>query len=208
MSVDFILVRHGETDFNQNHVLQGWLDVPLNAAGCRQAELAAEELRNETFDEVWLSDLKRAAETAEYILRFHPGLPVRFSPELREWKLGILQGKSYEELKRAMPEMTEMLRNEAIDLEIPGGESRSGFQKRIETVFRRIAAGSEGKRLLVVTHGGVLARLYRFIRGSLPAPGIVGNASVSKVRCDLETGTWMILKWGGEETEQAAPPAL
>ena len=208
MSVDFTLVRHGETDFNLNHVLQGWMDVPLNDAGRRQAEIAAEELRNESFDEIWLSDLQRSVKTAEYILKYHPGLPVRLFPELREWKLGILQGKSYEELKRTMPEMTEKLRNEAIDLKIPGGESRSEFQKRIETFFRRTAAGSEGKRILVVTHGGVLARLYRFIRGSLPAPGIVGNASVNKVRCDLKTGTWTILKWGGEETECTAPPAL
>ena len=75
MFTDFILVRHGETPYNQEHVLQGWIDTPLNENGYHQAELTAEMLRNEPIEEACFSDLQRAAETARIILKYHPGVP-------------------------------------------------------------------------------------------------------------------------------------
>ena len=211
MFSDLILVRHGETEYNRNLIIQGWQDVPLNETGHRQAVLTARILRDEVFDEVWASDMKRTLETAEHILEFHPGIPVHPCSGLREWKLGILQGKSLDEIKRTLPEMSETLAREDIDLEIPGGERRSEFQKRVEETFRQIAAVSSGKRILVVTHGGVLARVFRFLhRGPVPQRiRIPGNASVSRIRFDHETGHWAVLEWDkGNLPREITPPAL
>lgn len=54
------IVRHGETDDNRRGIIQGHLDTPLNAAGVRQARLAADALADVPFDAAYTSDLSRA----------------------------------------------------------------------------------------------------------------------------------------------------
>lgn len=205
MFTDFILVRHGETDYNKLRVLQGWIDTSLNRTGYQQANITAEILREELFDEVWHSDLQRVAKTAEAILKYHPGIPRFPHIPLREWKLGFIQNMSHEQLEKEYPEYEDMLKNEDSDLELPDGERRSEFQARINTAFQELAERSPGKRLLIVTHGGVLVRLYHFLGGEIPESGkvpIPGNASVSRVRYDHEAKQWSILAWNQIYSQQ------
>ena len=63
------IIRHGQTDLNKKHVLQGRVDEPLNEDGIRQAKAAAARLRSlgVTIDEVWSSPLGRAQDTARVI---------------------------------------------------------------------------------------------------------------------------------------------
>ena len=63
------IIRHGQTDLNKNHVLQGRVDEPLNEDGLRQAKFAAALLRtlDVSIDQVWSSPLQRAKDTAEII---------------------------------------------------------------------------------------------------------------------------------------------
>lgn len=195
---DFILVRHGETDYNKNHVIQGWVDTPLNEIGRKQAETAAEVLKNESFDEVWYSDLQRAANTAEAILKYHPEVPSFSSPELREWHLGFMQDMSYAELQEKNPEYKKMLRTESMNLPVQDGESRSQFQLRVHSFLQKLADRSSGKRILIVSHGGVLVRLFRLAGGVIPPEGSIpvpGNASVSRIRYDHERKNWSLLIW-------------
>ena len=63
------LVRHGETDWNNEKRLQGWADISLNAKGVKEAEEVAEKLKNVHFDDAFCSDLERAEVTAETILK-------------------------------------------------------------------------------------------------------------------------------------------
>ena len=215
MITDLILVRHGETSYNRDHIIQGWLDIPLNENGICQAERTAEILRDESIDEIWHSDLQRAADTAHAIRKYHPDVPLYPYPQVREWKLGILQDRSYPELERDFPEYVRMLQNESVELSIPGGESRKEFQERVNQAFQELAERSPGKSLLVVTHGGVLVRFYRFLGGEVPASGKItgpGNASVTRARYDHETKEWTMLAWNQIYSPQAenykAPPAL
>ena len=55
MFTDFILVRHGETDYNKLHVIQGWVDIPLNETGHQQAAVTAEMLRCKIARRIWQS---------------------------------------------------------------------------------------------------------------------------------------------------------
>ena len=215
MFTDFIFVRHGETPYNQEHIIQGWIDIPLNENGHQQAKKTAEILRNEKIDAACFSDLQRAAETAKEILKYHPGVPAIPCSQLREWHLGILQNCSYPELNMTMPEYVKMLQTESMEMPIPSGESRNEFQKRINQAFQDMAERFPGKRILTVTHGGVLVRLYRFLGGEVPAEGkipIPGNASVSRVRYDHETKTWSLIAWNQicspQTGTQTAQPSL
>ena len=198
MFTDFILVRHGETSYNKEGILQGWTDVPLNETGKKQAEKTAEILKKESFDEVWFSDLQRAADTASAILKYHPGVPAYPNPSIREWHLGILENKPYEMLRQEFSDYAKMLRTELVEMPVPGGESRGDFQKRINNAFQDLAERSPGKRCLIVTHGGVLVRLFRMLGGEIPRSGTIpvpGNASVSRIRYDHDAKQWIFLEW-------------
>ena len=198
MITDFVIVRHGETSYNEKRIIQGWMDTPLNENGYQQAMATARALQNEHFDEAWFSDLQRAAETARKILEFHPETPRFSNMYLREWRLGILQNMSHAEIEAAIPEYETMLQDESIDIPIPSGESRSEFAKRVGTVFQELADRSPGKRLLVVTHGGVLGRLYRYIGADLLGEGKLpptGNASVCRISYDHDTKQWTAFSW-------------
>lgn len=61
------IVRHGETDDNRRGIIQGHLDTPLNAAGVRQACLAADALADVPFDAAYTSDLSRARKVRNII---------------------------------------------------------------------------------------------------------------------------------------------
>lgn len=58
------LTRHGQTNLNAEHLMQGRTDEPLNYAGLRQAEEMRKKIGNICFDAVFSSPLRRAVRTA------------------------------------------------------------------------------------------------------------------------------------------------
>ena len=64
------IIRHGQTDLNKMHILQGRVDEALNEDGIRQAKDAAKMLESLgiTIDSVWSSPLLRAQDTARIIV--------------------------------------------------------------------------------------------------------------------------------------------
>ena len=63
------IMRHGKTDWNARHLLQGHTDIPLNEEGRKMAEDAREKYRDLHFDLCYCSPLSRAWETAELFLK-------------------------------------------------------------------------------------------------------------------------------------------
>ncbi len=87
-----ILVRHGETDWNRIHRLQGGdSDTPLNETGRTQAQRLALRLTDEDVRAVYTSPLKRALDTALEIARYHR-LKVKTLSSLKEIHVGKLEG--------------------------------------------------------------------------------------------------------------------
>lgn len=72
--VKVYIVRHGETEENRQGIMQGQLDTPLNAAGLRQAELAADALEDVPFGAAYSSDLQRARKVRTRLREFIPEL--------------------------------------------------------------------------------------------------------------------------------------
>jgi probable phosphoglycerate mutase len=88
----FYFLRHGETDWNKNHIAMGQTDIELNGVGLAQSYKAAEDLRKEKFTSIACSPLKRALQTAN-IISEHYSLPITIIDELKEASFGVMEGQ-------------------------------------------------------------------------------------------------------------------
>ena len=93
-----ILVRHGETVDNVNHIMQGQTQGQLTAQGLLQAHRLAESLRSEPIDVFVSSDLKRSVDTCRVVAEAH-GKDVVTTPLLRERDWGSFTGRYIPSLK-------------------------------------------------------------------------------------------------------------
>lgn len=85
------IIRHGITDWNIEHRLQGQTDIPLNEQGKEMARTAHDEYENVHFDVCYCSPLKRAKETAALLLEGR-NIPVIYDDRLREMGFGEYEG--------------------------------------------------------------------------------------------------------------------
>jgi probable phosphoglycerate mutase len=186
LATELILIRHGETDWNAGRRIQGQLDVPLNQTGFAQARAVGERYQSEKLDVLVSSDLRRAMQTMQPIATAS-GLPVLPDARLRERHLGVLQGVSYEDAKREMPQVLGVFESRKVDEPIDGGESLREFSQRVISVLTEIVETYPNKRIVAVTHGGVVDIACRHAKGTrldTPRDFPIHNTSVSTFRVD------------------------
>lgn len=184
MPQKIIIVRHGETDYNRERRMQGWLDIPLNEAGHTQAKQAAESL-SESVHAIYSSDLRRAVETASYFAS-KLSLPVSKEFALRERDMGIFANWAWEterdEAKDALwPEFERARDEEILDWAKHGGESIGDMIKRIGGFLDALPTLHAGQTVLLVTHGGTINRILEHYQVKKAAEGYRshGNASIN-----------------------------
>jgi len=201
----FVLVRHGETRWNLEGRIQGHGDSDLTEAGVEQARRIGARLVGEPFDQLVASDLGRALATALRIAE-RTGHGVRLDARLRERCFGVGEGLSYEEVDRLYPDAFTRARDTDPDYAVPGGESRRAFHARVVEAFESLARENPGARILVVSHGGVLAALYRHVHG-IPVEAAhrvpIDNASYNAVSFVDER--WSVEAWGDTAHLPEAP---
>lgn len=191
----FLIIRHGETDWNVAGRLQGWRDSPLSAAGRAQAGAVAERLAGEAIDALVASDLGRTQATAAPIAA-GLGLAIESDPRLRERCYGVLEGLTWAEIEQHHAEAYQRLVARDQDYGVEEGESGIQFRNRIFDAFERLAALHGEARVAVVTHGGVLGIVYRRAHGialEMPRTFAVPNAALNRVR--IEGRRWTIEDW-------------
>ena len=160
-STEIGVVRHGETDWNTAGVLQGWLEVPLNERGRRQAREMAEKFADADCSRVYSSPLGRALETAE-IIAAELGLPPPTCDDgLKERNFGVIQGIPKAELAEQDPLLARQILTRNPAAVFAQGESMDEFATRIVEGVMRIAAQCPGERVLLITHGWVMDVLTR-----------------------------------------------
>jgi probable phosphoglycerate mutase len=192
----FVVVRHGETQWNIDARIQGHGDSGLTGAGLAQADAIARRLAGESFDALIASDLGRALRTADRIAAA-TGHRVEADARFRERNFGIAEGITYEELHRQFPgAFGRHLQDLDPDFRVPEAETRREFYARIGRAFEELSREREGGRVLVVCHGGVLASLFRHIHG-IPAGEQasirIPNAAYNRVVRDASG--WSVEAW-------------
>ena len=192
---DFIFIRHGETDWNRQQRFQGQIDIALNELGHTQAQRLGERLAGEPTDHLISSDLQRAQQTAAPLAAAWKTAPT-LMPGLREQCFGVLEGLDVPTIKARHPDLwTQWLEHRA-DFALPGGESLRQFHTRVVDAVKALAEAHPGRRVTVVTHGGVLDMLWRTAHG-LPLDGLrrcdIPNTGLNHLR--WRQGTLDIVRW-------------
>ncbi|XP_036978394.1 fructose-2,6-bisphosphatase TIGAR B [Acanthopagrus latus] len=136
------LVRHGETEYNRLKLLQGQgVDTLLSETGAQQGEAVGKYLRDIPFNNVIVSNLQRAMQTAEIILRNNThcsGTEMVLEPLLRERGFGVAEGRPKEDLKN----MANAAGQSCRDYTPPGGETldqvRLRFKKFLKVLYKQM----------------------------------------------------------------------
>ncbi len=168
LNVELTVVRHGQSEWNRDGILQGQEgDPPLTELGLSQAKETAHALKKHRYDGIVCSDAKRARQTAE-VIAAELALPIlEQTPLLRERKFGTWAGKPLAEVLKAHPLILDS-GEFGIHHETPeGGESLSRFFLRAEELRAYLLAKYPGKNILVVSHGGFIQAL-RTVLDRLP----------------------------------------
>lgn len=150
------IMRHGKTDWNAKHKLQGRTDIPLNDDGRRMAENAAQTYRDIHFDLCYCSPLSRARETAEIVLKGR-NIPIITDERLAEMSFGIYEGT---ENSFQIPDcpINELFKNpERYTAPVEGAESFEALYTRTGAFIQEIVepALQQGKDILIIGHGAM-----------------------------------------------------
>ena len=179
-------VRHGETDWNKQGLIQGWTDTALNATGHRQAEAVGRALAGvaelaEGF-RFLVSPLTRARQTMDHIataLGLEPE-QVQVEAAVKELGFGVWEGKPFWELKASPIYPADAETRYAWRPE--GGESYADGHDRLRAWF-----GGISEPALVVAHGAIGRCLIGHLTG-LDRRDLVSLAMPQGKFCRLQAG--------------------
>jgi 2,3-bisphosphoglycerate-dependent phosphoglycerate mutase len=196
---ELLFIRHGETDWNRRQCFQGQIDVPLNGNGQEQARRLGARLASEPHDLLFSSDLSRAQQTAAPVATAW-GLQPVLVPGLREQKFGEWEGLDFPAIQQRYASLWPLWLEQDADFAVPGGESLNQFHARVMGAVKELASQHVGRRLAVVTHGGVLDMLWRTANG-LPLTGLracpIPNTGLNRLR--WAGGALTVDRWADDE---------
>ncbi|MEN9552056.1 MAG: hypothetical protein RI935_433 [Candidatus Parcubacteria bacterium] len=152
----YYVMRHGEAWSNVNNILDKGTnkDNHLTEKGMSQATDAALLLQDKKIDMIVASPVLRGKETAE-IVGSILGVKVEFDERLREYDMGIFDGKSRDEYFASLPGSFV-----AYDTRVEGGETHEEMMHRSVAALCDLEKNYEGKNILIVTHGGPARMIF------------------------------------------------
>jgi len=161
----FYFVRHGETEYNRQRIVQGrGIDSVLNPTGEEQAAALADRLASVSFDAIYASSLRRAQQTADILARPHADTSMEYLSDLDEMAWGVYEGAHPSpDRDAALNAIKKRWRQGAFHEPIEGGESVLDVQNRALRAVNHILEQEKGRTVLVVTHG----RFLRIVLASL-----------------------------------------
>lgn len=157
-------MRHGKTDWNLLHKLQGQTDIPLNDMGRKMAREAGERYKDINFDVCYCSPLGRARETAKLVLEGRD-VPVIIDDRLAEMGFGIYEGTEEVFEKPECPVRVLFFNPEKYEA-VGGAESLESLIKRTSEFLEEVAMPlvNEGKDVLILGHGAMNSAIIGNIR--------------------------------------------
>jgi broad specificity phosphatase PhoE len=187
-----IFIRPGETDWNRDLRYQGWVAIPLNSYGKRQAQRLANYIRNIGVGALYTSDLKRATETAELLAEKLGSEPIA-DRRLRERDIGVWQGLTQQEMQQWYPTEYAQFVGDPDGYRVPEGESRKDVRERILAAFNEYLAADRGETIAILSHSTAINALLAEIIPSIKFGSVdVSNTSVTTIKRD-DNGAWQLV---------------
>lgn len=165
------IVRHGQTYINRYHKMQGWCDTPLTDKGIAGADQAGEILKDIPFDIALSSDVKRASDTCDIIVKHninHDEIQHIATPFFREHFYGYFEGMDIDAAWQMIggahgyQNHSDLFKNEPIDTiknwikdadPFHDAENAQEYWQRLDKGFKLISQLDGAENILLVTHG-------------------------------------------------------
>ena len=194
-----VLVRHGQSEWNEKNLFTGWKDPKLTPRGVDEAIKAGKELKEAgySFDKMFTSDLFRAQDTGRIILEQMdiPSIEVIKDVSLNERNYGDLAGLNKDEARKKWGEDQVHIWRRSFDVPPPGGESLKDTAERVLPYYKEniIPELIEGLNILVTAHGNSLRALVMELEEI---------SSEEIVELEISTGVPLVYKFEENKIER------
>ena len=168
---NLIIVRHGQSEWNEKNLFTGWENPGLTKKGADEAMHAGELIKelNINFDRMFTSALIRAQLTGSIILEkiSQSDIIIIKDEALNERFYGDLQGLNKDECRQKWgDDMVQMWRR-SYDKGPPGGETLKETGERVlpyylKNIFPLI---KKDMNILIAAHGNSLRSLIKYLDG-------------------------------------------
>ncbi len=155
MTIELLLIRHGESEWNRLGRYAGQRDVPLSDRGKLQAQRLAERLESEPLAAIYTSPLRRARDTARAIAE-RQRVPVTAEPRLAEIHHGLWEGLTTIQVGAQFPIAYAQWRTEPHRVVMPQGESLADVARRAGQVLTEVLARHGTGKIVLCSHDAVL----------------------------------------------------
>ena len=164
-SRNLILVRHGQSEWNEKNLFTGWKDPGLTDQGVSEAKNAGQLILEQKieFDVMYTSMLSRAQKTGDIILRTlnHKEIPIIKNEALNERHYGSLAGLNKDDARKKWGDEQVHIWRRSFDIPPPDGESLKDTADRVLPYFEaeimpKVISGSS---ILIAAHGNSLRAL-------------------------------------------------
>lgn len=184
------IIRHGETDFNKAHKMQGrGINASINELGCAQAECIADALKDAPITKIITSSLIRTLETAQPLIK-QTKATVESYKDLDEMSFGALEGVEFEQVQEDVKLLHNSWVQGDLDVAAEKGESPNEVFRRANAQVLKVLENSEDEHIVFMLHG----RLIRILLSVWLGYGL------SKMdRISHNNGAINHLLWNGEE---------
>jgi len=149
-----ILIRHGQTTWNEKNIFRGRADIALDEKGIQQARAIAQRLSTFNINIIYSSPLKRALETAQ-IIGTRLNINTEIDNNLIDFNFGKWQGLTLEEIQKQFPELYEGWLRNPHTVKIPDGEDLNLVRKRVSKVLNKFLGDGESN-IAIVSHRVIL----------------------------------------------------
>ena len=194
-----VLIRHGQSEWNEKNLFTGWKDPKLTPRGVDEAIKAGKELKEAgySFDKMFTSNLFRAQDTGRIILEQMntPSIEVIKNVSLNERNYGDLAGLNKDEARKKWGEDQVHIWRRSFDVPPPGGESLKDTAERVLPYYKEniIPELIEGLNILVAAHGNSLRALVMELEEI---------SSEEIVELEISTGVPLVYKFEENKIER------
>lgn len=153
--VIIVFESHATTLDNETGLSSGWFDVELSELGKRQAQELGERRKDEHFDAIFCSDLKRSYHTADIAFK-NRNFKIIKDNRLRECNYGDLTKHPEKEIKA--------IKGDCIIKPYPNGESYEQTSEKIKKFLQDLLANYDGKKVMIIGHRATQYGLEHWIK--------------------------------------------